>query len=57
MQNQYLSYSTQQVAAKRDKEVKEAILDYFKNGKDPVRKWSRGKDDGKVTFNLGYSKT
>ncbi|MBE3102549.1 MAG: transposase [Firmicutes bacterium] len=40
------------VAAKRDKKVKEAILDYFKTGKGQVRRFSRGKDEGKVTFNL-----
>ena len=40
------------VAAKRDKQVKEAILDYFKTGKGPVRIFSRGKGEGKVTFNL-----
>ena len=40
------------VAAKRDKQVKEAILDYFRTGKGPVRIFSRGKGEGKVTFNL-----
>lgn len=40
------------VAAKRDKPVKEAILTYFRTGKGQVRPFSRGKDDGKVTFNL-----
>ena len=40
------------VAAKRDKQVKEAILDYFRTGKGPVRIFSRGKGEKKVTFNL-----
>lgn len=40
------------VAAKRDKDVKGAILDYFRTGSHPVRKWSKGKGDGKVAFNL-----
>jgi hypothetical protein len=39
-------------AAKRDKQVKEAILDYFRTGKEPVRIFSRGKLEKKVTFNL-----
>lgn len=40
------------VAAKRDSDVKEAILDYFRTGKQPVRPWSKGKGDGEVCFNL-----
>jgi len=40
------------VAAKRDKPVKEAILDYFRTGKGQVRPFSRGKGEEKVTFNL-----
>ena len=40
------------VAAKRDKEVKEAILDYFRTGSGQVRSWSKGKGEGKVHFNL-----
>ena len=40
------------VAAKRDKQVKEAILDYFNTGKGQVRVFSRGKGEEKVTFNL-----
>ncbi len=40
------------VAAKRDKQVKEAILDYFRTGKGQVRPFSRGKGEGKITFNL-----
>ena len=39
-------------AAKRDKEVKKAILEYFTTGKGQVRHWSKGKGGGKVTFNL-----
>ncbi len=39
-------------AAKRDKQVKEAILDYFRTGKGQVRRFSKGKDEEKVTFNL-----
>ena len=38
------------VAAKKDKEVKAAILDYFKTGKDPVRPWSKGKGKGEGYF-------
>jgi hypothetical protein len=40
------------VAAKRDKHVKEAILDYFRTGKGQVRRFSKGKGEEKVTFNL-----
>ena len=40
------------VAAKRDKQVKEAILDYFRTGKGQVRRFSKGKGEEKVTFNL-----
>ena len=40
------------VAAKRDKEVKKAILDYFKTGKGEVRHFGKGKGEGRVTFNL-----
>jgi len=40
------------VAAKRDKDVKEAILDYFRTGQGQVRPWSKGKGEGKVCFNL-----
>ena len=40
------------VAAKRGKPVKEAILTYFRTGKGQVRVFSRGKGEGKVTFNL-----
>jgi hypothetical protein len=40
------------VAAKRDKHVKEAILDYYRTGKGQVRRFCKGKDEGKVTFNL-----
>jgi hypothetical protein len=40
------------VAAKRDKEVKKAILDYFKTGKGEVRIFGKGKGEGRVTFNL-----
>lgn len=32
-------------AAKRDKQVKEAILDYFRTGKGQVRRFSKGKDE------------
>lgn len=40
------------VAAKRDRQVKKAILDYFLTGKGQVRPFSRGKGEEKVTFNL-----
>jgi len=40
------------VAAKRDKQVKEAILDYFRTRKGQVRRFSKGKGEEKVTFNL-----
>ena len=40
------------VAAKRDKQVKEAILDYFRTGKGQVRRFSKGKGEEKITFNL-----
>ena len=33
------------VAAKRDKQVKEAILDYFRTGKGQVRRFSKGKGE------------
>jgi hypothetical protein len=39
-------------AAKRDKAVKAAILDYFRTGKGQVRVFSRGKGEEKVRFNL-----
>jgi hypothetical protein len=39
-------------AAKRDKEVKKAILDYFKTGKGEVRHFGKGKGEERVTFNL-----
>ncbi|MBE3141899.1 MAG: transposase [Thermoplasmata archaeon] len=39
-------------AAKRDKQVKEAILDYFRTGKGEVRSFGKGKGEGRVTFNL-----
>lgn len=40
------------VAAKRDKHVKDAILDYFRTGKGQVRRFSKGEGEEKVTFNL-----
>ena len=40
------------VAVKRDKHVKDAILDYFRTGKGQVRRFSKGEGEEKVTFNL-----
>ena len=40
------------VAIKRDKHVKDAILDYFRTGKGQVRRFSKGEGEEKVTFNL-----
>lgn len=40
------------VAVKKDKKAKEVILDYFRSGKGQVRRFSKGKGEHRVMFNL-----